>query len=164
MRVKALLFIMLFLWLGALHSEHPIKMTFSKLTISPKGVVELETRIFLDDLTDHIQELYDLQQADFSTTSSNGTKALQRYIKTCFYFEQDGEKLNLSINAVSLSKNGLALVVKLNTTNPLDVTKEVFLINKLLFDATLMQINDIRYKGKHHRLVVINPKVKIQFD
>ena len=158
---KGVVFTILVLSFSAFRLEHPLKMSFSKLTISSKGNVALETRIFLDDLTAHMQESYGLQRADFSTTGSNGTQALQRYLLNTFYFEQDGEKLPLYINAVSLSKNQLALVVHMNTLRPLDTTKTVFLVNTVLCDASPMQTNDIKYLDKHHKLSIGNPKVKI---
>ena len=50
-------------------------MSFSKLVINSEGVVDLQARIFLDDITAHMQVLYDLQPVDFSNIESNSTKA-----------------------------------------------------------------------------------------
>ena len=136
-------------------------MTFSKLKISAKGDVELETRIFLDDLTNQLKNLYSLPQEDFSTLSSDGTEALQSYISDRFYFEQDGKRLNLWITAVSFSKNKLALVVNTSTPKPLDTSRDIYLVNTLLCDASPVQVNDIRYLNEHYKLNIGKPKVKI---
>ena len=150
--------------LSASTSEHALKMSFSKVFISPDGNVDIETRIFLDDLTIHIQNTYGLVRVDFSSTTANGTKALQHYLINHFYFEQDEKKINLLINNVSFSKNQLALVVNINTSNRLDVTKEAFLVNTLLCDATPLQTNYIKFLDKHHKLSISNPKVKIKIN
>ncbi len=164
MKIKILLFSIVVMTLGTFTWSHPLKMSFSKLTITSDGKVELETRIFLDDLTAHIQELYNLQLVDFSTTTSNGTEALQRYLKNRFYLEQDGKKLELQIHTVSFSKNRLALVLNMNTSYQLDVSKELYIVNTIMCDAFPMQINDIKYLGKHYRLGIVNSKVKIQIN
>ena len=164
MGIKGIVLAIALLSSSTLTLEHPLKMSFSKLIISSNGIVEVETRIFLDDLTAHMQQLYGLPQADFSTPAANGTQALQRYLRDHFYFEQDGQRLNLWINAVSLSKNGLALVVNLSTADLLDSAKEVFLVNTLLCDAYPMQTNDIKYLDEHFLLSLSNPKAKIRFD
>ncbi|MEM8524976.1 MAG: DUF6702 family protein [Bacteroidota bacterium] len=166
MSIKGLMFTIVLVLSSAFTLEHPLKMSFSKLVISPEGKVEVETHIFLDDLTLHLEHLYGLQQADFSTIISDGTKALQHYLRNHFYFEQDGKKLDLWIHTVSNSKNGLAVVLKLSTTNPLDFSKEIFLTNTLLCDASSMQTNDIKYLGEYYNLSLGNPKaeIKIQFD
>ncbi len=164
MKIKILLFSIVVMTLGTFTWSHPLKMSFSKLTITSDGKVELETRIFLDDLTAHIQELYNLQLVDFSTTTSNGTEALQRYLKNRFYLEQDGKKLELQIHTVSFSKNRLALVLNMNTSYQLDVSKELYIVNTIMCDAFPMQINDIKYLEKHYRLGIVNSKVKIQIN
>lgn len=164
MQLKGMFLVIASFWFCAVASAHPLKMSFSKLTINSEGFVELETRIFLDDLTAHMQRLYRMQQPDFSNVTSNGTQALQRYINNHFYFEQDGEQLNLWVNSVSLSKNRLALVVNLSTTSSLDTTKEAFLVNTLMCDAFPIQTNDIKYQDEHYMLSISNPKFKIQFD
>lgn len=136
-------------------------MSFSKLNIKSDGLVEMETRIFLDDLTFHMQELYAMQQVDFSDVSSNGTQALQKYFYEQFYLEQDKERVNLRINAVGLSKNKLALVVHINSESLLDISKELILVNTLLCDANPVQVNDINYLGTHYQLGLNNPEVKL---
>jgi hypothetical protein len=161
---KSFILIFLLLFLSGYDSPHPLKMTFSKLTVTSKGGVELETRIFLDDLSEHLQKLYGLPEVDFSSTTSNGTEALQNYLYDRFYFEQDGKKVYLAISNVFFSTNGLALVVNLNTVVELDKTTEIFLVNTLLCDAFPIQVNDIRYQNEHHKLTIGNPKLKIQID
>ncbi|WP_299525301.1 DUF6702 family protein [Winogradskyella sp.] len=162
MKIKALIFIIAISSLKIINWEHPLKMSFSKLTISIEGQVDIESRIFLDDLTEHMEKLYGLHQADFSSTGSNGTQALQRYLRDHFYLEQSGKKLNLNIYNVSFSKNGLALVANMNVSGRLDVSKNLFLVNTLLCDASPMQVNDIKYHGEHFKLNIGNSKVKIQ--
>ena len=166
MKIKGLIFTIVLVLSSAFTWEHPLKMSFSKLVISSEGKVKLETHIFLDDLTLHLEYLYGLQQTDFSTVISNGTKALQHYLRNHFYFEQDGKKLDLWINTVSHSKNGLALVIGLSTTHPLNLSKEIFLVNTLMCDAFSIQANDIKYLGEYYSLSLGNPKaeIKIQFD
>lgn len=164
MKRRSLLLTFLLLSLSGFNRAHPLKMTFSKLTITPVGGVEIEIRIFLDDLSDHLQKLYRLSEVDFSSTTSNGTKLLQSYLSDRFYFEQDGKKVGLGIYEVFYSKNGLALVVNLNTINKLDTTKEIFLVNTLLCDAFPIQVNDIRFQNEHHKLTIGHPKLKIQIN
>jgi len=139
-------------------------MSFSKLAISSEGVVDMQTRIFLDDITAQIHELYGLDPVDFSTVKSDGTQALQRYLKDHFYFEQNGKKSELRISEVSFSQNKLAVALKMTTSKPLDKTKEVFLTNTLLCDASANQRNDIIYQEKGLRLSAGNPTVRIQFN
>lgn len=161
---KSFILAFLLLSLSGFNRAHPLKMTFSKLLVTTEGKVELETRIFLDDLSDHMQKLYRLSEVDFSSTTSNGTTALQDYLSERFYFEQDGKKVPLWISNVFFSKNGLALVLNLNTTEQLDTKKEIFLVNTLLCDAFPIQVNDIRYQNEHYKLSIGNPKIKIQID
>lgn len=161
---KSLLFAILILSLSGFHRAHPLKMTFSKLTINSKGYVELETRIFLDDLTEQLQKLYRLPQADFSSMESEGTQVLQNYLSENLYFKQDGKKVNLWINEVSFSRNKLALVVNTGTPKRLDTSKEIFLVNTILCDATPLQTNDIKYLNKHYKLNIGKPKVKIEIN
>ena len=162
MQIKVLFFIVALFSSSAISLEHPLKMTFSNLIINSDGYAELETRIFLDDLTEHMQNLYGLQQVDFSHVTTNGTQALQLYLNNNFYFEQDGEKVGLWINAVS--KNRLALVINMRTTKQLDATKELFLVNTLLCDAFPTQANNIKFLKEQFILTTGNPKIKIQLD
>lgn len=164
MRVICLVFLFVFSVSGSFSKVHPLKMSFSNLVIDSKGVVNLQTRIFLDDITARMQELYSLEQVDFSTVESDGTKALQQYLAYHYYFEQNGKKAILRINTVSFSKNRLALVLHLSTDAPLDVTKEVFLTNTLLCDASEKQKNDILYMEAHYLLSMDNPRVKIELN
>lgn len=143
---------------------HPLKMSFSKLVISSDGVVDLQSRIFLDDITAQIQESFDMDSVDFSSVESEGTKALQRYLKDHFYFEQNGKKSELKINAVSFSKNKLAVALVMTTDQPLDRTKELFLTNTLLCEADPKQKNDIIYLEQRIRLSSSNPTEKIEFN
>ena len=161
MRIKFIVFIIALLFSGVSIGEHPLKMSFSKLTINADGSAEIETRIFLDDITEHIQDIYNIQQADFSDITSNGTEALRRYFAQNFYFEQQDKRLNLWINAVSTSKNDLALVINLSTTQPLDVSKEIVLVNTVLCDAAPTQINDIKYLDQHYQLGYSNPEMRL---
>ncbi|MEM1003082.1 MAG: DUF6702 family protein [Bacteroidota bacterium] len=164
MKLRVIIVAILMLSATAVTSEHPLKMSFSKLSVRSDGNVKLQTRIFLDDLTDHIQKLYGLQFADFSMMNSNGTQSLQEYLKNHFYFEQEGKKVYLFINSVSFSTNKLALVLNLNTSEPLETSKETFIYNTLLCDAFPQQVNDVNFKDQHHELNIGNPKVKIEFN
>lgn len=164
MRITSLVFAIVLFASSAFTKEHPLKMSYSKLTISVQGMVTLETRIFLDDLTAHMQHLYGLQKVDFSKVTTNSVQVLQRYLKDQFYFEQNGKKLNLWINTITPSKNGIGLVVSMSMPYLLDTSKEVFLVNTLLCDAYPMQTNDINYLNKHYLLNLNNPKIKIQLD
>lgn len=159
-----LAFVFIFSAADSSYKAHPLKMSFSKLDISSEGVVDLQSRIFLDDITAQMQELYGLQPVDFSTVESNGTKALQQYLTSHYYFEQQSKKSVLRIKTVSFSRNQLALVLQMSTAAPLDVSKEVFLTNTLLCDASEKQKNDILYMDEHHVLSVSNPRVKIELN
>ncbi|MCF8465209.1 MAG: hypothetical protein K9G41_10230 [Flavobacteriales bacterium] len=162
MRLVILACVFLFSGSDTNYLAHPLKMSFSKLDINSKGVIDLQSRIFLDDITAQMQELHGLQEVDFSTVDSDGTKALQQYLTSHYYFEQRGKKIELRINAVSFSTNRLALVLQMSTDAPLDLTKEVFLTNTVLCEASEKQKNDILHLDKHYLLSLTNPRVKIE--
>lgn len=162
MKAKFILFSIVLLISSAFTGDHPLKMSFTRLAINADGSTELKTRIFLDDITDHLQKVYNTQQTDFSTINSNGTQLLQRYLSNYFYLKQDGMKVSLRINSIALSKNQLALVVNLSTTQPLNISKEIILVNKLLCDANSAQINNIKYLDKHYQLDLSHPEIKLE--
>lgn len=151
-------------WSNVFSEVHPLKMSFSKLEISSNGVVDLKTRIFLDDITEHLQALYGLDTVVFSGIETEATQTLQRYLKDHFYFEQNGKKLKLMINAVSFSQNRLAVEVHMSTNSPLDTATDLFLTNTLLCDADPKQKNDIIYNKQRLRLNLSNPTSQIQFN
>ena len=161
MRIKVIAFTIALLALNAFKSSHPLKMSFSNLSISQDGLVEIETRIFLDDITEHMQKIYGLQLVDFSTITSDNSQKLSSYLTQQFYFKQNDKKINLWINAISSSKNELALVINLHTSQPLDVSKEIIIVNTLLCDATPTQINNIKYLDKHYQSSYTNPEIKL---
>ena len=144
--------------------SHPMKMSFSKLIISEEGLVELETRIFLDDLTSHIEHTYRLRQADFSTLTTNGTKALQEYLITHLYLEQTGEKNIFLIKAVSLSKNKEALILQLTALHPVQMNQPLFLRNDLLCDGFAKQRNDILFQGQHYVCDIHRTGINLPID
>ena len=164
MRIIGLVSALVLVVSGGFSKVHPLKMSFSKLVISSEGVVDLRSRIFLDDITAQIQALYNLEQVDFSTVESEATQALQRYLTDHLYFEQAGKKSSVEINAVSFSRNRLALEVHMSAKNSLDVTKELFLTNTILCDASPKQKNDLNYLENHLRSSSSNPRVQIQFE
>jgi len=164
MRIISLVFVLVFSVSGSFSKVHPLKMSFSKLVISSEGVVDLQSRIFLDDIIAQMQALYGLDSVDFTTVKSDGTQALQRYLRDHFYFDQDGKKSELRINSVSFSKNKLALALHMSTDQPLDVSKELFLTNTLLCDADPKQKNDIIYLKERFRLSFSNQKEQIELN
>jgi hypothetical protein len=89
---------------------------------------------------------------------------LQQYLTSHYYFEQVSKKIELRIDTVSFSRNRLALVLQMSTDARLDATKEVFLTNTLLCDASEKQKNDILHIDKHHLLSMDNPRVKIELN
>ena len=164
MRIASLCFAFALFAVTAFAEVHPLKMSFSKLEISTEGVVDLKTRIFLDDITEQLQALYDLDTVDFSTIETEAVQALELYLKDHFYFEQGGKKSTLTINAVSFSQNRLAVEIHTSTAESLDVSKELFLTNTLLCDADPKQKNDIIYMREPLRLNLANPKTQIQLQ
>ncbi|MEL7252082.1 MAG: DUF6702 family protein [Bacteroidota bacterium] len=161
MRIKVIIFTIACFVFSGFTWEHPLKMSFSYLRINSNGIVNLETRIFLDDLTAHMQKLYGLEEVDFSNLSSNGTQALGDYFPNHFYFQQGEEKLNFTINDVSLTFNGLALVLHLSLDQPLNGAKEARLINTLLCDADSRQKNSVKFGGRQYELSYSNPHLKL---
>lgn len=161
MKIKVLIFTVLLLSAGPFALDHPLKMSFSNLTISSDGNLELETHIFLDDITAHMKKLYGLQQVDFSNTTSNGIQALQRYFEDTLYFEQDGKKIKLYIHTVSFSKNQIALEVIMNTAKPLEIAKDIYLVNTILCDASPRQLNSVKYLDENYKFNIGAPKVII---
>lgn len=164
MQITSFWFALVFMTSIGFWEVHPLKMSFSKLEINPHGVVELKTRIFLDDITEQLQALYSLDTVDFSAVETEATQALERYLKDHFYFEQGGKKSTLTINSVAFSQNGLAVEIHTSTAKPVDVSKELFLTNTLLCDADPKQKNDIIYRTQRLRLNLDNPTTPIQFD
>jgi hypothetical protein len=164
MRFIGLVSTLALFWSNVFSEAHPLKMSFSKLEISSDGVVDMKTRIFLDDITEQLQALYGLDTVVFSGVESEATQALQRYLKDHFYFEQNGKKLVLKINAVSFSQNRLAVEVHMSTDRPLDATIELFLTNTLLCDADPKQKNDIIYNKQRLRLNLTKPTTQIQLN
>ncbi|MEO0686318.1 MAG: DUF6702 family protein, partial [Cyanobacteria bacterium J06649_11] len=145
-------------------TEHPLKMSFSKLTIKPDGYVDIEARIFWDDLTEHLERQYRLEQPDFTSITAKGTQTFQQYLEDHFYFDQDGKKIKLWVKSISFSDNKLALVVNLSTTDLLDITKEIYLVNTLLCDASPQQKNNVRYRDEHFILSLSKKRTKIYFN
>lgn len=150
---------------------HPLKMSFNKLEIAWDGSVKIESRIFLDDLTAQLKSLYNLDQINFADANSQSTIALQQYINKNFYFEQNGQKIPLIIDDITFATMKLAIVLNLttfdkliNSADPFDNSGDIFLVNKILFDADPKQKNDILYLNEHHLLNVVNTKLKIRFD
>lgn len=162
MRKKIILSIATFCALCSFKSDHALKMSFTHLTIDEGGQVNLETRIFLDDLTEHLETKYDLQHVDFSTINSNGSKALYNYFKHCFYFEQGNAIVHVGISEVSFTKNKIALVVNTTSSKPLDMSKEVLIVNTILCDFSALQTNDIKYRNKRYMSSIANPKIKLK--
>ncbi|MEM6398144.1 MAG: DUF6702 family protein [Bacteroidota bacterium] len=142
-------------------SEHPLKVSFSKLIIKSDGFVDIETHIFWDDLSYHLEDLYNLSQPDFSSITTTGTKALEGYLADHFYLMQDDQKIKLWIKDISPSENKLALVVHMSATDLLDTSKSTLLFNTLLCDATPKQKNYIRYFDENYVLSISRPNVEI---
>ncbi|MEM9546330.1 MAG: DUF6702 family protein [Bacteroidota bacterium] len=158
MRIRYLIFAIAMFVSSAFTLEHPLKMTFSLLKINKEGLAEIETRIFLDDLTAHIHQMYGPDQVDFSTLTGSGTQALQNYVDDSFYLKQDNKKIKLNINSVGMSKNQLALVINLNSTHVLDASKEITVVNTLLCDAFPLQMNNIKYLRRQYQLSMNKPE------
>lgn len=163
-RIAGLVWTLALFCLYGFSEVHPLKMSFSKLEISSDGVVDLKSRIFLDDITEQLLALYNLDTVDFHSVEAEATQALEHYLKNHYYFEQEGKKSELRINAVSFSKNKLAVEVHMSTDYPLDVSKELYISNTLLCDADPKQKNNIVYLNERLLLSLSNPKAQIQFN
>ena len=108
------------------------------------GVAKVQTRLFLDDLSYHLQEKYRLIKADFSTVESNGTQALQWYMNDCFYMLQGEQKILFKITKTALSPDGIALIVYMEGEKPLANGVPLKINNTLLFDVFKKQENVLR--------------------
>ncbi|UII32769.1 hypothetical protein LVD17_02845 [Fulvivirga ulvae] len=129
---------------------HPLKMSFSSMSVSNEGKVKIETRLFLDDLTLHIEDRYRLKDADFSTPAANGSIALQQYIRENIHILQAGDTIYFIITGISLSEDGQALVVEMESAGALDKKQSYKVKNSLLFDIFKKQKNLLIIKGKEY--------------
>ena len=164
MRITGLILTLALFSSNSTSEVHPLKMSFSKLVISNDGVVDLKSRIFLDDITEQMQKQFELSSVEFNTIESNGTEALQRYLKDHFFFEQEGKKIELTVKAVSFSQNKLAVAIDLVTKKPINVSKKLFLTNTVLCEASPKQLNDLMYLNQHFRLSAKTPTVEIPLN
>ena len=145
--IKVVIAPLLLLLVGSsLSNVHPLKMTFSKMSMSQSGEISITTKYFLDDLTQQMQQKYRLQKADFSSSKSNGTLALQNYMDSHLLISQDGTDTSLIIQSVSIDEDNLVLMVTASTMKHLEVNAAFTLTNSLFFDVFPNQINSVRYK------------------
>jgi len=138
------------LFLAILYSTftliHPLKISFSKMTFE-NNIVEIETRLFLDDLSTHLKKKYRIKKIDFSSLSGNGTEALQLYFKESFYLVQKGERLFFKIEDIKFSEDKTILSVFLKVI----IQKSSFTLhNTLLLDAFKKQKNVLLYQNSQY--------------
>ena len=145
----ASLVIVLWMMFSSFSKAHPLKMTFSKMTMAKDGTLTLTTKFFLDDITQQMQTKYRLKYADFSTPESNGTKALQTYMNTNLLVIQEETKSVFHVEAVQKAEDNLVLVVI--STVHLKKKQPFIMINSLFFDVFPNQINSVRYKNSQTR-------------
>ena len=122
---------------------HPLKMSFSRLSVAPDGSVQMETNLFLDDLMEHLNKLYGMAEFDFSEVESSGTQALQRYLDDRLYV-RDGETI-VHFRILSVSRERLVLVVKAGTKQEVGSSSALYLVNTILCDASPKQTNEVQY-------------------
>lgn len=145
--------LMKFFWIIALSSglllswTHPLKLSVSEMKLEPNAPVIIETRLFLDDLTAHIAQTYRLRKPTFLSLQSEGTKALQRYIRQRFYLVQSGKPNHLNIIHTRLSDDKLALVVSLRSERALQAKSSFKVKNSLFFDVFKKQKNLLNISG-----------------
>lgn len=126
---------------------HPLKVSVSEMSLSKNARVRVETRVFLDDLTAHIAQAYRLRKPTFLSLDSEGTKALQRYMRERFYLVQAGKPNRLLITHTRLSDDKLALVVSLRSEAPLRGNRPFRVKNTLFFDVFKKQKNLLNISG-----------------
>lgn len=128
---------------------HPLKMTFSKMTLS-NGAVELTTKIFLDDLVRNIKKRYRLNTPDFSSVVSNGTQSLQDYFNKKLYIEQNGKMYTFSIESVSIIEDGVVLLVKSKSEKGVK-NASFMLTNALFYEEFPNQVNSVKLEKEEKR-------------
>ena len=138
---------------------HPLKCTFSKVTFQNKENITIETRFFLDDLSEHLAASYRLKHADFSQLDSSGSQALQRYINERYYLLVNSEKINLQIDRLHVSKDRITLNVFLSATAT--PTDNIIIYNNLLTEVFMNQEHKLIYNSKHFTLNKYQPELKL---
>ncbi|WP_299464827.1 DUF6702 family protein [uncultured Microscilla sp.] len=146
--MKLLFIIALSSWLNTTLT-HPLKVSVSEMTIGNNQRVVIETRLFLDDLTDHISQTYRLLKPTFHTVDSEGTKALQRYINQRFYLAQNNQPNRLKITHTRFSEDKKALIVRLVSRQALRGNQPFRVKNTLFFDVFKKQKNLVNVSGTH---------------
>jgi hypothetical protein len=138
---------------------HPLKVTFSKITFNTENEIRIETRFFLDDLTEHIENKYRLQHVRFSKPNTTSGKALQNYINERYYLLVNGEKQYLKIDNLQLTEDQITLKVFLS--NPAKKTDYLEVYNNLLTEIFMNQEHKIIYNSEHITLNKYQPKFKL---
>ncbi len=149
LNLKILFLPFLFLFLN--FAAHPLKMTFSRLEISEKGMLVLTSRLFEDDLSAHLKSLYRLQIIDYSDTESNGQKSLMRYINSRVNATQNGKNFAFQIEKLSRQEDGTVLEVTLKSTEKIDLAAAFTFENQLLTEVFQNQTNNLTFAGKKYR-------------
>lgn len=135
---------------SAFNLFHPLKMSFTEMSVLHNGRVRMETRLFLDDLTSQIEKRYRLKEADFSSLTANGSKALQQYVNECLTIQQHDITTYFVIQSISLTDDNIALVVEMESNGSIDQKDNYKIKNTLLFDVYKKQKNLLIYKGQDY--------------
>lgn len=125
---------------------HPLKLSFAKLWMAPNGELQIKIKLFEDDLGSHMKTQYRLDKPDFSATTKNGTKTLQRYFLENLYVIQDGKKIDFIIKKVRLTKGKTALEFTAQSTNRVNINNAFTLRNSVMTDAFQNQVNKVMFK------------------
>ena len=138
---------------------HPLKMSFSKLTITKTGEAQLTSKLFLDDLTEHFQNRYRLQKVDFTSLDSNGKKALQIYFNERVFLISENKNISFNITSLEIIEDGIVLQVKSKAIKPINQTQPFSMQNALFFDVFANQVNSVKYNGVTKRFMLRQAKL-----
>lgn len=148
MKNIVLIFVVVFFF--SFKGYHPLKMTFSKMSISD-NYVYLKTNFFADDLCAQIEKKYRLKQADFSTLHSNGTLVLQNYLKEHLVIYQNDKSITFDIENVFYSEKNSILTVETKSHNMIDSLTSFSLKNTIFQEVFSSQTNSVHFKTNNKR-------------
>jgi hypothetical protein len=134
---------------GEVPEAHPLKMTISRLTVDDDGSAYLRTRFFLDDLTTHLQETYDLEEVNFSSPVSNGGRALQHYLNQTVFIGPETAPIQFTIDTIMpILPGAIAVETGLRANARLRPGQPVVLTNTILVEVFLQQVNRVRFRNQ----------------
>lgn len=141
----------LFFGVVAMAPFHPLKMSFSKAQVDASGQFQISSKLFLDDLTDLLEEKYRLKDLSFEGEHSSGVKALHAYYQENVRLSQNYKDVDIRITSVNIIEDGIVLLVKAASQQSVDNLKPLYFQNSLFFETFPNQMNMVKFNNKEFR-------------